>query len=89
MCSYLVRFIDEQVKNCRDSDSVNKILNYLTREIIPITGNYFDELVEIAIVAKPYYALCYDYVPFVVKLKEKILEQRGEIDSEALIKKFT
>ncbi len=86
--SYLVDFVENQIKWHYQSDVVNRLLCYLHQDVIPRTGNNFDELVEIARVAKPWNALAYEYKPFVEKLKAKIIEQRGEESSQELIRKF-
>lgn len=87
MQSYLVQFIEQEVQR-NNSDSINRILGFLHSEIIPKTANYFDELVEVAIVARPMYSLAWNYKPFIERLQTKIIEQRGIEDGQLLINKF-
>lgn len=82
------RFLEHQVAN-KQSDAINQICFFLESEIIPNTGNYFDELIEIAKICKPMYAYAWYYKVFVEKLKAKILEERGEEDGSILIAKFS
>ncbi len=91
MQSYLVKYVDLLVSYNQAyehmNETVDDILEFLEGDIIPHTSNYFDELIEIAILTK--HIDNYPARGFRNALKFKILEQRDSDSAAILIRKFS
>lgn len=83
---YIQQLIEEQGSSYFSEDVLSDILIFLTDDVIPDTGNYFDELVRIAEMTK-----YIDNPPaqqFRNALYMKIAEERDVDGAGLLIKKF-
>jgi hypothetical protein len=90
MQSYLVKYIDllasYQSVGQHAVWTLDDIFEFLENDIIPTTDNYFDELIEIAILTK--HINTYPARHFRGALKVKILQKRDIDGAELLIQKF-